>query len=75
AALPLGEVIDFARERARLEKELKKTQGEIARFDTRLSNPQFLARAPDEVLAAEREKRTEASALAARLELALKRLG
>ncbi|HEY2835078.1 MAG TPA: valine--tRNA ligase, partial [Rhizomicrobium sp.] len=32
-ALPLGDVIDFAKERARLEKDLKKTQEEIARFD------------------------------------------
>ena len=42
-ALPLGDVIDFAKERARLEKELKKAQDEIARFDAKLSNEQFVA--------------------------------
>jgi valyl-tRNA synthetase len=73
-ALPLGDVIDFARERARLEKDLKKAQDEIARFDARLSNEQFVARAPEEVLAAEREKRGEAASLAVRLTEAIGRL-
>jgi len=73
-ALPLGDVIDFAKERARLEKDLKKTQDEIARFDAKLSNEQFVAKAPEEVLAEQREKRAEASALAARLSDAIGRL-
>src|SRR5579875_2185525 len=48
-ALPLGDVIDFAKERARLEKDLKKAQDEIARFDAKLSNEQFVSKAPEEV--------------------------
>ena len=74
-ALPLGDVIDFAKERARLEKELKKAQDEIAHFDAKLGNEQFVARAPEDVLAEQREKRAEAVALAARLTEAVKRLG
>ena len=73
-ALPLGDVIDFAKERARLEKELKKAEDEIARFDAKLNNEQFVARAPEEVLAEQREKRTEAMTLAARLREAVARL-
>ncbi len=73
-ALPLGDVIDFAKERARLEKDLKKTQDEIARFDAKLSNEQFVAKAPEDVLAEQREKRSEAAALAARLTDAIGRL-
>ncbi|MEO8301879.1 MAG: class I tRNA ligase family protein, partial [Rhizomicrobium sp.] len=73
-ALPLGDVIDFAKERARLEKDLKKTQDEIARFDAKLSNEQFVAKAPEDVLAEQREKRAEAAALAARLSDAIGRL-
>jgi valyl-tRNA synthetase len=73
-ALPLGDVIDFARERGRLEKDLKKAQEEIARFDAKLSNEQFVSRAPEEVLAEQREKRAEAATLAARLMDAIKRL-
>ena len=73
-ALPLGDVIDFAKERARLEKDLKKARDEIARFDAKLSNEQFVAKAPEEVLTEQREKRAEAAALAARLADAIRRL-
>jgi valyl-tRNA synthetase len=73
-ALPLGDVIDFAKERARLEKDLKKAHDEIARFDAKLSNEQFVAKAPEEVLTEQREKRAEAAALAARLSDAIGRL-
>ncbi len=74
AGLPLGEVIDFAKERARLEKDLKKAHDEIARFDAKLSNEQFVARAPEDVLTEQREKRAEAAATAARLKEAVARL-
>jgi valyl-tRNA synthetase len=73
-ALPLGDVIDFAKERARLEKDLKKAQEEITRFDAKLSNEQFVSRAPEDVLTEQREKRAEAATLAARLSEAIKRL-
>ena len=73
-ALPLGDVIDFAKERARLEKDLKKAQEEIARFDAKLSNEQFVSKAPEDVLTEQREKRAEAAALASRLNDAIKRL-
>jgi valyl-tRNA synthetase len=74
AALPLGDVIDFARERTRLEKELKKAEDEIARFDAKLNNEQFVSRAPEDVLTEQREKRAEAAALATRLKEAVARL-
>ena len=73
-ALPLGDVIDFAKERLRLEKDLKKAQDEIARFDAKLGNEQFVAKAPEEVLEEQRSKRAEAAALAARLQEAIGRL-
>jgi valyl-tRNA synthetase len=74
AGLPLGDVIDFGKERARLEKELKKAEDEIARFDAKLSNEQFVSRAPEDVLNEQREKRSEAAALANRLREAVNRL-
>jgi valyl-tRNA synthetase len=73
-ALPLGDVIDFAKERTRLERELKKANDEIARFDAKLSNEQFVSRAPEDVLAEQREKCSEAQALAQRLTEAIARL-
>ena len=73
-ALPLGDVIDFSKERARLEKDLKKVQDEITRFDAKLGNAQFVSKAPEEVLAEQREKRAEAAVLAARLTDAIGRL-
>jgi valyl-tRNA synthetase len=75
AALPLGDVIDFARERARLEKELQKAESEIARVDAKLANPDFVARAPEDVIDEQKEKRAEAAALAGRLKEAVARLG
>ncbi len=73
-ALPLGDVIDFAKERARLEKELKKAQDEIAHFDAKLNNEKFVSRAPEDVLTEQREKRAEAAALSERLKEAVARL-
>ncbi|HYM18143.1 MAG TPA: valine--tRNA ligase [Micropepsaceae bacterium] len=74
AALPLGDVIDFAKERTRLAKELKKAEDEITRFDAKLSNEAFVSRAPEDVIEEQKEKRAEAAALASRLTEALKRL-
>ncbi|MGD0190033.1 MAG: valine--tRNA ligase [Rhizomicrobium sp.] len=75
AALPLGDVIDFAKERARLQKELEKAEAEIARFDSKLGNADFVARAPEDVIDEQKEKRAEAAALAMRLREAVLRLG
>jgi valyl-tRNA synthetase len=75
AALPLEGVIDFAKERARLEKDLNKAESEIARFDQKLANADFVRKAPEEVIEEQKEKRAEAAALARRLREALNRLG
>jgi valyl-tRNA synthetase len=75
AALPLGDVIDFAKERQRLEKDLKKTESEIARFDAKLNNADFVARAPQDVIDEQKEKRAEAEATMQRLREAVARLG
>ena len=74
AALPLGDVIDFAKERARLEKEMQKAEAEIKQFDAKLANENFVSRAPEEVIEEQKEKRAEAAAIRGRLMEALKRL-
>ena len=56
-ALPLEGLVDFAAERARLEKEIAKTQAEIDRVDKKLGNASFVDRAPEAVVAQEHERR------------------
>jgi valyl-tRNA synthetase len=75
AAIPLGDVIDFAKERARLEKELAKAQSEIGKIDAKLNNADFVSRAPEEIIDEQKERRAEATALAERLTQALSMLG
>ena len=60
AALPLAGVVDLAAERARLEKEIAKCDTDIERVDKKLENKDFVARAPEEILELERERRREA---------------
>jgi valyl-tRNA synthetase len=74
AALPLKGVIDIAAERARLGKEMQKVDADIARVDAKLNNPNFMARAPEEVVEEEKEKREEAVARKAKIAEALERL-
>ena len=73
-ALPLAGVIDIAAERARLAKEMAKADADIARVDAKLGNPNFVARAPEEVVEEEKEKREEALARKAKIAEALERL-
>ena len=74
AALPLAGVIDLAAERKRLAKEMAKCDADIARVDAKLGNPNFLARAPEEVVEEEKEKRDEAEARKGKIAEALERL-
>src|SRR5262245_35737375 len=74
AALPLKGVIDLAAERARLSKEMQKADADIARVDAKLNNPNFMARAPEEVVEEEKEKREEALARKGKIAEALERL-
>jgi valyl-tRNA synthetase len=74
AALPLKGVIDIAAERARLGKEMQKADADFARVDAKLNNPNFMVRAPEEVVEEEKEKREEAVARKAKIAEALERL-
>ncbi|MBN9318657.1 MAG: valine--tRNA ligase [Caulobacterales bacterium 68-7] len=73
-ALPVAEFIDLAAEKARLAKELAGLDKEIARFNGKLGNPEFVAKAPEAVIEENREKLAEAETAKSKLESALARL-
>jgi len=54
--LPLKDLIDVEKETARLKGEMVKLEKEISRLDKKLSNQGFLAKAPADVVAGEKEK-------------------
>ncbi|GAB4351866.1 MAG: valine--tRNA ligase [Kiloniellaceae bacterium] len=72
--LPLAEVIDLAQERQRLQKEVDKLKGEIVKLDKKLSNEQFLAKAPEDVVAEQRERLADSQQTMTKLQSALDRL-
>lgn len=58
--VPLEGVIDIAKEVARLEKDLKNAEGELAKAVGKLNNENFVSRAPQEVIEKEKAKAEEA---------------
>ncbi|MBV6657370.1 MAG: valine--tRNA ligase, partial [Devosiaceae bacterium] len=73
--LDLGGLVDLGAERARLAKEIDRLDGEVARIDKKLGNEKFTARAPEEVVQGERDKRSGYLEEKAKVEAALGRLG
>jgi len=73
-ALPLSGVIDIGAESDRLKREIDKVGSEIAQLTAKLANEKFVSRAPEHVVEEQRERKSEAEAVAAKLEQALKRL-
>ncbi|MEW6515684.1 MAG: valine--tRNA ligase [candidate division FCPU426 bacterium] len=57
--IPLEGLIDLAKERERLAKEIRTLEELLTRQEAKLSNEQFISRAPAEVVAAEQAKRED----------------
>ena len=72
--LPIADVVDLDKERARLKKEIEKVNADIERIDRSLNNQDFLARAAEEAVAEKKEQRVEAENIKAKLAQALKQL-
>ncbi|MBM6694601.1 valine--tRNA ligase [Pseudoflavonifractor capillosus] len=66
--MPLAELVDLAKEKARLEKDLGKKQGELKGLEGKLSNPGFLNKAPEHVVAAEKDRAEKLKVLIAKIE-------
>ena len=75
--IPMGQLVDVAKELERIEKELDKARKNLSAIEGKLSNEKFTARAPEAVVNAEREKAAKARDLIAQLEqsqLAMKKI-
>ena len=66
--VPLAGLIDLEKETARLRRSLAEARRELERSEAKLANPSFAERAPDEVVAKERDKHAGYTDAIARLE-------
>ena len=66
--IPMGQLVDVEKELDRIRKELDKARKNLAGIEGKLSNENFTARAPEAVVAAERQKAEKARDLIAQLE-------
>ena len=73
--MPMAELVDLDKERERIAKELEKAKKDIENQQRKLANESFVSRAPERVVAAERDKLAKAQALAENLAESLKNLG
>lgn len=72
--LPMSGIIDVAAENARLEKEIGKLTPEIIKYEKKLSNQGFLAKAPPAVVAEQTERLEALKSERAKVEEAVKKL-
>ena len=66
--MPMAELVDIAKELARIAAERKKAEENLQRIEAKLANESFTSRAPENVVNAEREKAEKARALIAKLD-------
>ncbi len=73
--MPMAELVDLEKERARMEKELANARKQLDGQIAKLANENFVSRAPEKVVNVEREKKAKLEALIENLEESLKNLG
>ena len=66
--IPLAGMMDFGEEKSRIEKELKKIEKDLIFLDKKLSNPNFVKKAPAEVIEKDEKRKTTLSEKQAKLE-------
>lgn len=69
--IPLADIVDTEKERARLNKERAKAQKDIDFLSGKLSNEGFLAKAPEQLIAAQRDKLAKAQEKLAKIDESL----
>ena len=65
--IPMGQLVDVAKEVERITKELEKAKKFLSSLEGKLKNEKFISRAPEAVVAAEREKAAKTADLIAQL--------
>ncbi len=72
--IPMGQLVDVIKEVARISKELDNNRKFLASLVAKLSNENFVSRAPEEVVNAEKEKAAKTKELISQLEQSLEAL-
>ena len=73
--IPMGELIDFEAERARLNKEKDKALKELDFIDKKLNNPGFVSKAPEAVVQGQRDAAAKLRDKVAMLDESIAKLG
>ena len=73
--MPMAELVDMEKEKARLEKELANAEKQLAGQIAKLSNENFVTRAPESVVNVEREKKAKLEALIENLKASMAAFG
>ncbi len=72
--LPIADIIDLDQERARLQKEIQKLEGDIKKIEQKLDNKKFVDNAPEDVVKEQLHRKEEAEGVISKLSQALKQL-
>ena len=73
--MPMAELVDLEKEKARIEKDLANAEKQLASQNAKLANQNFVTRAPEQVVNVEREKKAKLEALIENLKASLENLG
>ncbi len=73
--LPVADIIDIAKEKTRLQKEIEKQTAELKRVEAKLGNKEFVTNAPEEIITEQNARKAEAETVIAKLSAALKAIG
>ncbi len=73
--IPMGELVDFEAERARLTKELEAVQKDLDFANSKLSNDNFVSKAPANVVQAQRDAAARCAEKIAMLKESIEKLG
>ena len=72
--LPIADIIDLEAERERLKKHISKLDSDIQKISAQLGNDQFVANAPEEIIAEKKTQLEEAETAKAKFSAALEQL-